>query len=324
MRKLTKYLLLFISAFATLQSYAQQTVQFSQYMFNGLVVNPAYAGYKEDWTLNLSSRLQWAGIDGAPKTSTLSVDGLVDPDNKNVALGFLVTNDRLGPENNTSFYANYAYRLRLDDEDTKRLSFGIGAGLVQYRIDGSAFNPIDANDGSVAVNENTMRIDFRLGAYYTTPSFYVGASALNLFSEVISGSNTLAINPVRHMYVTTGAVIPLTSAIDLKPSVMFKSDFKGPGSLDLTNYVLFDKRFWIGASYNTGVTFYQNNLPKDLQKSNTVTAMAQFNINDHLRFGYSYDFSTSALASYQSGSHEVSLSISFSRKQPRVLSPRFF
>ncbi|MBD1362341.1 type IX secretion system membrane protein PorP/SprF [Mucilaginibacter sp. ZT4R22] len=324
MKKLKKYFLLLAMAAALQNSYAQQTVQFSQYMFNGLVVNPAYAGYKEDWTLNLSSRLQWAGIDGAPRTNTISIDGVLNPDNKNMALGFLATNDRLGPENNTSFYANYAYRLRLDDEDTKRLSFGFGAGLVQYRIDASKFNANDPTDGNIIGNENTLMADFRLGVYYTTPSFYVGGSVLNLFSKPVSGANTVVINPVPHGYLTTGMVIALSNTIDIKPSVMLKGDLKSPAGLDLTTYLLFDKKLWLGASYNTGVNLKQSGQYKGLDKSNTVTGIAQFNISDFLRFGYSYDFSTSALGTYQSGTHEVSLSLSFRRKQPRVISPRFF
>src|ERR1700709_233243 len=114
MSEIRKYIMLIIIAFSFIKSYGQQTVQFSQYMFNGLAVNPAYAGYKEDWTLSLCSRLQWAGVEGAPKTSTLSIDGVTDSRSKNIGLGFLVTNDRLGPENNSSAYINYAYRLRLD------------------------------------------------------------------------------------------------------------------------------------------------------------------------------------------------------------------
>jgi type IX secretion system PorP/SprF family membrane protein len=324
MKGLKKYILLLAMGAALQNSYAQQTVQFSQYMFNGLVVNPAYAGYKEDWTLNLSSRLQWAGIDGAPRTNTISIDGVLNPDIKNMALGFLATNDRLGPENNTSFYANYAYRLRLDDEDTKRLSFGFGAGLVQYRIDASKFNANDPTDGSIIGNENTLMADFRLGVYYTTPSFYLGGSVLNLFSKPVSGANTLVVNPVPHGYLTTGFVIPLSNTIDIKPSVMLKGDLKSPAGLDLTTYLLFDKKLWLGASYNTGVNLKQSGQYKGLDKSNTITGIAQFNISDFLRFGYSYDFSTSALGTYQSGTHEVSLSLSFRRKQPRVVSPRFF
>lgn len=320
------YLIITCLTFCGAMARAQQTIQSSQYMFNGLVINPAYAGYKEDWTLNLGSRLQWAGIDGSPRTNTLSIDGLVDPDKNNMGLGLLITNDRLGPENNSAAYLNYSYRLRLDDEDTKRLSFGIGAGLVQYRIDASKFNPLDPTDTNIPLgNENTLNADFRLGAYYTTPSFYAGASVLNVFSENISGNNTLAINPARHVYLTAGTLIMLSPVIDWKPSVMFKSDFKGPTDVDLTTYFLFAKKFWVGATYSTGVALYnRDDLQTNLTTSDAITAAVQFSLSDHLRFGYSYDFTTGGLARYQTGSHEISLSLSFRRKQPRIISPRFF
>src|SRR6201996_9795520 len=114
MRRLKTYLLALIACLFFAKADAQQTVQFSQYMFNGLALNPAYAGYKEDWTLNLASRIQWVGINDAPQTGTVSVDGLTDNNSKNMGIGLLMTFDRLGPETTTSAYANYAYRLRLD------------------------------------------------------------------------------------------------------------------------------------------------------------------------------------------------------------------
>lgn len=315
--------LLFVACF---HAGAQQTVQSSQYMFNGLVVNPAYAGYKEDWTVNLGSRLQWTGIDGSPKTNTISVDGLLDPEKKTVGLGLLLTNDRLGPENSISAYLNYAYRLRLDDDDTKRLSLGIGAGLVQYRLDASKFIANDITDTYIPTgDENNLKADFRLGAYYVTPTFYAGASLLNLFAQNVSGSNTFAINPARHLHLTAGTLIPITNAIDWKPSVMLKSDFKGPVDADLTTYFLFAKRVWVGATYSTGVAFYnKDDVQTKTLTSDAVTAAVQFSVSDVLRFGYSYDFTTSGLATYQNGSHELSLSVTFRHRKQRIVNPRYF
>ncbi len=168
-----KYIL-FILAFSLSKSYAQQTLQLSQYIFNGLAVNPAYAGYKENWTINLSSRLQWEGVDGAPKTSTLSIDGVTNDDTRNVGLGLLVTNDRLGPENNSSVYANYAYRLRLSRDDSQRLCFGIGAGVSEFGIDGSLFNAANTTDASIPLGVQYKLVpDFRVGLYYYSPDMYV-------------------------------------------------------------------------------------------------------------------------------------------------------
>src|ERR1700743_966657 len=112
------YIVLLMLAWIIPVAMSQQTIQFSQYVFNGLALNPAYAGYKEDPTLNISSRIQWVGINDAPQTGTVSFDGLNNSTNKNVGLGLLATLDHLGPESNSSVYANYAYRLRLDAENT--------------------------------------------------------------------------------------------------------------------------------------------------------------------------------------------------------------
>jgi type IX secretion system PorP/SprF family membrane protein len=326
MRVLKKYILIIAIAFGTANSYAQQTVQFSQYMFNGLAVNPAYAGYKEDLTVNLSSRLQWVGIDGAPKTSTISVDGVTNLDTKNVGIGLLATNDRLGPQNTSSVYANYAYRLRLNEDDSQRLSFGIAAGVVQYQVDGSKLIPTDVLDPTVATGtENKISPDFRVGVYYYSSTMYVGASVLNLLPEVGYTANTAIVKQTRHLYLTGGVLIPLSSSIDLKPSVMFKEDFRAPTSIDVTTYLLFSKKLWLGISYNTGVVIWNKSYQQTgLDKGNTAAGIAQVNLSDHFRFGYSYDFTTSKFTGYQGGSHEISLSMSFAGKRPRVLSPRYF
>ena len=216
MRRL-KYILLLGLGFGLMQGHAQQTVQFSQYVFNGLAVNPAYAGYKADWTLNLNSRLQWVGINGAPKTNTFSIDGLTNAESGNVGLGLLVSSDVLGPESNNSAYINYAYRLRLDENDTKRLCFGIGAGLVQYNLDASKFNASDVSDGLIPTGDQSrLTPDFRLGLYYYSPSVYVGASVLSLLPAGVTTSSTAVIQQVRHYYLTGGVIVPLSGFLDWK------------------------------------------------------------------------------------------------------------
>ena len=322
------YILLIVLAALVMKVHAQQTIQFSQYVFNGLALNPAYAGYREDWTANLSDRIQWVGINGAPQTATASVDGLTNDNNKNVGLGLIATVDKLGPESISTMYVNYAYRLRLDELDTKRLCFGIGAGVMQYSLNGAEFSATDAGDGSVTTSaQSKLSPDFRFGVYYYSPSIYVGASVFNLLSRPIDNliDNTPIINNVRTYYLTAGTLIPFSEYISFKPSVMIKEDFKGPTNLDLTGYLAFNKLVWVGASYRTGVTaFNKTNLQSDLANADAAAAIVQFYINDHFRIGYSFDFTLSKLANYQNGTHELSLSISFPRKKPRVLSPRYF
>lgn len=312
-----------------LQARAQQTIQFSQYVFNGLALNPAYAGYKDDWTLNLSSRIQWVGINDAPKTGVASVDGLLNNSgNKNVGLGLIATFDQLGPESTTSIYANYAYRIRLDALDTRRLCFGIGAGVIQYRLDGSKFSATDAADSEIPAGlASNITPDFRFGVYYYTPAVYLGASVFNLLSGL--GTNLVdhiqLAKQVRTVYLTGGAMLPLTETIDLKPSLMIKEDFKGPTNLDIGAYIAFNRTVWLGTSYRTGVDILnKNNLQSGLDQSDAVAAIVQFYINDHFRIGYSFDFTTSKLAGSQNGSHEFSMSISFPGRKQRVVSPRYF
>lgn len=306
---------------------AQQSIQFSQYLFNGLAVNPAYAGYKEDWTVNLSSRIQWVGINDAPKTGTVSVDGLTNSTNQNIGLGLIATFDKLGPESTSSIYLNYAYRLRLDEDDTKRLSFGIGFGAIQYRLDGTKFNATDDGDANIpAGTQSNVTPDFRFGVYYYSPKVYFGASVFNLLSGLGNAVDHLQqYKQARTVYLMGGTMIPLSPFIDLKPSLMIKEDFKGPTNMDVSNYVVFNKTVWLGASYRTGINLWnKSNLQSGLDKTDAVAAIIQFYASNHFRIGYSYDFTTSKLASSQSGSHELSLSISFPGKNQRVVSPRYF
>ncbi len=327
MGAIKKYILLLLFVSTIIGAKAQQTIQFSQYMFNGLALNPAYAGYKEDLTLNLTDRVQWVGINDAPKTSSVAVDGLANQDNKNVGLGFIATLDQLGPESSVSAYVNYAYRLRLDELDTKRLSFGIGLGVLQYSLDGSKFSALDPGDGSVpAGSVNKITPDFRFGVYYSSPSVYFGASVFNLLSGAFNNivDDPEIIKPVRTFYVTGGGMVPLSDGIDLKPSFMVKEDFKGPMNIDLTTYLTFNRILWVGATYRIGISAWDSNLQGNLQGQDAMAAMLQYFVSDRFRIGYAYDFTVSKLAGYQNGTHELSVSISFPNKKQRIISPRYF
>ncbi|MDB5158944.1 MAG: hypothetical protein JWR50_3651 [Mucilaginibacter sp.] len=325
-RQMKKIYILFVLLLGIGKTYAQQTLQLSQYIFNGLAVNPAYAGYKDNWTINLGSRLQWQGVNGAPVTNTLSVDGIADSENKNIGLGLLVMNDRLGPENNSSVYANYAYRIKLNNDDSQRLCFGIAAGIVQYSIDESLFNPTDANDPSLSTGvQNKISTDFRFGIYYYSPVFYVGGSLLNLIPDDRPDPNSIFVKNVRSLYVTSGFIIPISPQVNWKPSVLFKEDFKGPTNLNAGSYFLISDLLWVGASYSTAVTIWKkSNLQTDLNKTDALTAAVAINISPLCRFGYSYDIGGGKVAGYPAASHEISFSLGFGRKKGRILSPRYF
>ena len=313
---------------------AQQNIQFSQYIFNSLSVNPAYAGYKEELFAQLALRAQWTGLNGAPRTGQLSIDGVTDGNKKNVGWGVQFTADKLGAQAANSLYFNYAYRLRLDQDDTKRLSFGLAAGLTNYTIDGASLRPVDTDDQTVPQGTVSSFVpDTRLGIYYSSPRYYAGASVMDLFAGNITdgifrqgNSSQQNIRRRRHYYFITGALFQLSPDIKLRPSLLWKEDFKGPSSLDVNAMVVFADRFWIGGGYRTGINLWDKEFRRDqlLSNASSMSAIAQFYVTNRLRVGYSYDYSLSGLRSVQSGSHEISIGLTFPYGLDRLLSPRFF
>ncbi|SKB95742.1 type IX secretion system membrane protein, PorP/SprF family [Parapedobacter luteus] len=314
----------------------QQNIQFTQYIFNSMSVNPAYAGYKEEWFLQLGLRSQWVGLDGAPQTGLLSVDGIVDPVNKRHGLGLQVTADRLGPQSATSAYANYAFRLRLNTEDTHRLSFGVGAGVTQYSLDGTKLDPYSSGDHILPPSRVSNYVpDVRFGIYYYAPRWYAGASVMDLLSgdqsnNIFRWDNTTTdnIRRRRHIYFIGGALVDFDSGLKLRPSVLVKEDFRGPTSLDVNMMFIFADRFWIGGGWRTGVTVFERDYQRvtgnSLSNRNSFSAVVQLYATERLRIGYSYDHIVSRLGSVQNGSHEVTLGLTFGQRYNRLLSPRFF
>ncbi len=313
---------------------AQQNIQFSQYIFNALSVNPAYAGYKEEWFAQMALRSQWSGLDGAPQTGQLSIDGIADPTRKNVGLGLQLSADKLGAQSSTSVYGNYAYRLRLDAEDTQRLSFGIGLGLTQYGLDGNKLRPKDPDDRELPVGKISSTIpDMRFGVYYSSPKWYIGASVMDMFSGDKSngifkwdGNTVDNLKRKRHFYLIAGTLLNLSEDTKLRPSLLVKEDFKGPTSLDLSAMLIFGDRFWLGGSFRTGISLWDKDYTKGqrLSHQNSISAVTQFYLTERFRIGYSYDYITSKLSSIQNGTHEITIGMTFPGKDKRLLSPRFF
>lgn len=303
---------------------AQQDAQFSQYMFNGIYINPAYAGYKEQLNLHAFYRNQWTGITGAPKTISLAVDAIANEGN--VGLALQLSSDRLGAQRNQSVYANYAYRIPLNQDGTSRLAFGVGLGAIQLGIDGSMLNPNDREINQPLGMSSSILPDARAGVFYQNERFYVGISADNLVSQYINIDKYAFIpQPKTHYYLTAGMLVPLSYDMLLKPSFLIKDDRGGPTSLDINAFLIMADKFWLGASYRTGVKLYNKNyLQKNLSQLNSAVASAQFSVNENLRIGYAYDFSLGALQSYSGGTHEISISYFFNRKNIRLATPRYF
>ena len=316
-----KRLVIFLSlTLCFITAYAQQDAQFSQYIFNGLYINPAYAGYKEDLYFNSFVRSQWTGLEGAPTTFSVAADGSVK-DGK-VGLGILLQRDAIGAQSNTAAYGNYAYRIQIGEQENSRLAFGIGFGFIQTGIDGTKLNPVQANDTYVPVgNESVILPDARLGIYYSNDHFFVGASVDNLLAEHIHTAETSALLvpvPVPHEYFTTGALFNVGYDMKFKPSILIKDAPGAPTSMDINAFMLLNERLWLGATYRTAVDIYNKpNLQPGLLKSSAMVGMVEFFINENFRVGYAFDYSLNKLGEYGYGSHEVSISFLI-RKNPTV------
>ncbi|WP_158825874.1 PorP/SprF family type IX secretion system membrane protein [Mucilaginibacter lacusdianchii] len=292
--------------------HAQQDAQFSQYMFNGLYINPAFAGYKQDVYVNAFYRSQWTGLEGAPQTFSLAADGAVN--DAKVGLGLLLTQDRIGAQSSFAGYANYAYRLQIGYDEDSRLSFGIGAGFVQNGLDGSKLHAVQADDNYIPTgNQSVILPDARLGILYTNKRFFAGVSIDNVLSRVANGVKDKSIMtpvPVPHFYLTGGTIFDVNEQTKVRPSFMIKDDFKGPTSLDINLFTLLGERIWIGGTYRTAVTLYNKpKLQNGLQKSNALIGVVEVFATDRLRVGYAFDYSLTPLQNYSYGSHELSIGI---------------
>lgn len=322
MKKLLIVLLLIVSSH--MMVWAQQDAQLSQYMFNGIYINPAYAGYQETLNISSSYRTQWPGLVGGPRTMSLAVDAALN-ENK-VGLALQIAKDQLGAQTNISVYGNYAYRLTVDNDDDKHLAFGIGFGFRQLGLDGSKLNPINVEPDQPAGTINTIIPDARAGVYYSGRRFYAGFSADNLIAQYIKMDKYAYIpQPKPHIYLTAGLLLPLSKDIQIKPSFLLKDDLAGPTSLDLNAFLMFADQLWIGGGYRSRINLYKKgNLQNNLSFQNSAIAALQIFSIKNIRIGYSYDFAVSALKGSVGGTHELSIGYSLNVRKMRMRSPRYF
>ncbi|QEC52898.1 type IX secretion system PorP/SprF family membrane protein [Anseongella ginsenosidimutans] len=302
-------LVLLVSGGCWNRLHAQQDAQFSQYIFNHIYINPAYAGYREETTIHAFFRSQWTGVPGAPQTASLAFDGTLN--NKRIGLALQVAEDKLGAQHNRSAYGNYSYKIQTGY--TSKLAFGLGVGFVQLGLDGKKMDPLDQGDVYIPENMQTSIIfDSRAGVLFSDEYFYAGFSVDNLLAMHLDGHKDrtlLTPTPQPHYYLTAGALFPFSDKFALRPSFLLKDDRGGPTSLDLNLFALLNERIWVGASYRTGVVLYDKSyLEYDPKKTNAVVGLAEFFISDQIRVGYAYDYSLNALKNYNYGTHELSVS----------------
>lgn len=298
---------------------AQQAPQYSQYIFNELVINPAYAGSKQILHANATFRTQWTGLEGAPTSQTLSVDGPTG--NKNLGWGLHLINDEIGAQSQTGAYGALSTRISLDRYSD--LALGVAVGVSQYTLDGTKLDPgsmSEIPDQAIPQGRVSQVLpDLKIGAFYNTERYYAGLSVASLIP--FKDSNTDIATPRRHYFLSTGYVFDINRNVRLKPSILIKEDFRSPTAVDLNTFVLLHNRIWFGASYRTAVPMFANQQMKQLSKRNALALITQIYATQKLRIGYSYDISLNELRNYSS--HEVSVGYYFLKKKyGRILTPR--
>ncbi|MFD0941343.1 PorP/SprF family type IX secretion system membrane protein [Pedobacter boryungensis] len=325
MWKFTKFILLWCLA---VPCFAQQDAQYSQYIFNGIYINPAYAGYRERVNLNATYRNQWTGIEGAPKSFSFAADAIMP--NEHVGLSLTMSAEQLGAQKSINAFANYAYRFPINEEGTSKLAFGLGIGVMQSSLNGNMLNPRDFGDNYIPSGTvKQIFPDMHAGVFFSTPKMYIGASVNNLIGKYILDKKSLDYNfptPRPHFYLTGGVLIPVEEfVIDFKPFFLIKDDIKGPTVLDINAFFLFKQTVWLGMGYRTGIKLYDKPALKgEINNKNALIAMSEIFISQRLRLGYSYDFSTSNLAGYAGSSHEISLGWNFYTIKERQLNFCYF
>ena len=291
-----KIILLVFFFLSILKVTGQQDPQFTQYMYNMSVVNPAYATATPS-ILNLGTlyRTQWVGVEGAPKTLSLFAH---TPINDKLETGFSLITDDIGDgaKKETNLYADIAYVLQLNE--TQKLSFGVKAGITSLSTN---FNGFVLNSGNATTdkafqeNVNKTLPNLGIGAYYFTDNYYIGLSAPNLLTaehiKERSEISSLGIQNI-HTYLTGGYVFNISDAFKLKPAMMAIFVKGAPVSLDFTANVLYNEKFELGAAYRV---------------DDAVSILMSVNVTPNFRVGYSYDYTLSNLSQFSSGSHEFVL-----------------
>jgi type IX secretion system PorP/SprF family membrane protein len=290
---------------------AQQAPLFTHYMDNTLEVNPAYAGSREALTVMALHRSQWAGFNGAPVTQTITAHTPLE--NEHIGLGLSLLNDRIGPSNNTSLFADFAYIIKLNEKS--KLAFGLSAGMNIYQASLSSLQLDVQIDPSFQNNiNNRVTPNFGFGAYYSRERFYAGISIPALLQNSYSvvkqtNGSDLVGKEQRHYFLIAGALFHLTDNLDLKPTTLIKVTPNAPIQEDFTATLIVIKKILFGVMYRTGDAF---------------GGLVGFNFTDQLYLGYSFDWSY-GIQTYNQGSHEIVLRydfLFFAKQQ--IHSPRNF
>lgn len=305
-KSLETYFIL-ICSFISVCASAQQDPEYTQYMYNTMAVNPAYAGSTGTIEAALLYRSQWVGMPGAPETQSFSVHSPLR--NEKLGLGLSVVNDKIGPSNELYLDGNFSYSLPLGYE--KRLAFGIKAGTRMLNVDWSKGRYYDNDDVLLNQNiNNQMKLAVGAGIYYYTDKWYVGLSVPSFIQNDYYDDVRESIDYDRmHYYLMGGYVFDLNPNLKFKPAFLVKAVSGAPITADISANFMIQEKFVIGGAYRT---------------DDSVSILAGFQISPSFYLGYAFDYTVSQLNKYNDGSHEFILRYQFVQKQSKIKSPRFF
>jgi type IX secretion system PorP/SprF family membrane protein len=302
-----KFLILTIMLTGFLCS-AQQDAQFTQYMYNTISINPAYAGSRGALSVFGLYRTQWVGLDGAPETSTFSVNTPIN--NSNLGIGVSLVNDKIGPTNENNLSADLSYTIQTSADF--KLSFGIKGTANLFNLDINKLNPADQGDPQFQNLDNKFSPNVGAGVYLHSDKAYVGLSIPNFIETNRYNDNDIAIYKDKiNYYLIAGYVFDLDhyQYIKFKPAVLAKMVEGAPLQVDVSANFMFNDKFVVGVAYRW---------------SAALSATVGFQVTDGLYLGYGYDHETTNLSHYNSGSHEIFLRYEFLKNYDKITTPRFF
>lgn len=308
MRRLRHILILCLALCAHTQAWAQQDPMYSMYMFNRLVINPAYAGSRAQLSATLLGRRQWVGLKGAPHTESFSIHAPTA--DQRHGFGLLAVNDASGFTNNTSVLSSYAYRIPVAQG---HLGLGLQLGLNSYWLRQSKVGTWDPGDPSFGAGGDFQKTVFVAGpgVYYNNAKWFAGASIPDIIPHKLYDQyyEPLIAQRSRHYFVMGGCMLDLSRIVSFRPSFMLRAVQGAPLSIDLNASLLLNEQIWFGATYRPG---------------NSWSLITEFYLNSQLRVGYAYDVPTSALRNYSTGSHELMLGFDFGFAKQKIVSPKLF
>lgn len=292
----------------TVVSFAQQDAQYTQYMYNPININPAYAGSRGALSLFGLYRTQWVGLDGAPKTSAFSANSPIN--NSNLGIGVSLVNDKIGPTNVNNLSVDLSYTIQTSAD--YKLSFGIKGTGNLFNLDINKLNPEIQGDPQFQNFNSKFTPNVGAGVYWHSDRAYIGLSVPNFIQTNRYNDNDIAIYKDKiNYYLMAGYVFNLDhyQYVKFKPALLTKMVEGAPLQVDVSANFMFADKFVVGVAYRW---------------SAALSAMVGFQITDGLHIGYGYDRETTRLNNYNSGSHEIFLRYEFLKNNSKMTTPRFF